>query len=289
MLWYVAIIAAINLGLGIPVGGVRASVPPLRQGPRDGSVAARAVGRPLEHGAANPSRAVAAAAELLRRAAPAARTRPATTSSATPSTNESAPLDPATGLVTREHAEQLLTKLHAADASQSPLTVALVEMAPLDWAGQSRRRRDRQAHAVRRFEHGAAIARGRAHGGPLQRPAAAGRRAARGRAASHAAGRRTAATRGDDRVRRRRPHVSNDGHLRAGRSLGRADRAAAVRIPARSAGRSETLRRQPHVHARRQVRRRRWCPPNCTSRRSSWRSRVAGVERPRVRHVMSAS
>ena len=46
------------------------------------------------------------------------------------------PLDPATGLVTREHAEKVLTQLTAADSDQLPLTVALVELAPLDWIGE---------------------------------------------------------------------------------------------------------------------------------------------------------
>ena len=40
------------------------------------------------------------------------------------------PLDPTTGLVTREHAEKMLTQLAAVDAGKSPVTVALVELAP---------------------------------------------------------------------------------------------------------------------------------------------------------------
>ena len=40
MLWYVAIVAAINLGLGYLWGAYRAAVPALCEGPRDGVVAA---------------------------------------------------------------------------------------------------------------------------------------------------------------------------------------------------------------------------------------------------------
>ena len=45
------------------------------------------------------------------------------------------PLDPATGLITREHAEMVLAQLTAADSTQLPLTVALVELAPIDIIG----------------------------------------------------------------------------------------------------------------------------------------------------------
>jgi diguanylate cyclase (GGDEF)-like protein len=46
------------------------------------------------------------------------------------------PLDPATGLVTREYAELLLAQHSTAEAEPSPLVVALVELAPLDWIGE---------------------------------------------------------------------------------------------------------------------------------------------------------
>jgi GGDEF domain-containing protein len=45
-----------------------------------------------------------------------------------PPAKPSAPLDPATGLVTREHAESLLDELISADTNQAPATVALLEL-----------------------------------------------------------------------------------------------------------------------------------------------------------------
>jgi PleD family two-component response regulator len=80
----------------------------------------------------------------------APRIEPAVTSEAPPAPLDSAavvgpaaeaadpsavPLDPATGLVTREHAEKLLSELTSADARESPFTAALVEVAPIDWSG----------------------------------------------------------------------------------------------------------------------------------------------------------
>jgi GGDEF domain-containing protein len=128
MLWYVAFIAAINLGLGYFWGAH------LRQCPR--CAKARAMGLSL----LAPSSVLEADAQLEHPVAPTAAAPPPTAApTASPidvidATN--APLDPTTGLVTREHAEKLLTDLSAPDAGQSPLTVALVEMAPIDWVGQ---------------------------------------------------------------------------------------------------------------------------------------------------------
>lgn len=45
-------------------------------------------------------------------------------------------LDPVTGLVNREYAEQLLAKLAEAEVINEPLTVALLEIANLDWIGE---------------------------------------------------------------------------------------------------------------------------------------------------------
>jgi GGDEF domain-containing protein len=69
-------------------------------------------------------------------AEPLAAEAPAAADAETDAEAATVPLDPATGLVTREHAEKLLSRLAAGDASQSPLTVALVELAPIDWIGQ---------------------------------------------------------------------------------------------------------------------------------------------------------
>jgi GGDEF domain-containing protein len=44
-------------------------------------------------------------------------------------------IDPATGLVTRESAEKLLSDLADGKLPSSPVTAGLVEMAPLDWIG----------------------------------------------------------------------------------------------------------------------------------------------------------
>jgi diguanylate cyclase (GGDEF)-like protein len=127
MLWYIAIIAAINLGLGYLWGAY------LRPCPR--CAKARAMGLSLLDPSSieteprfepEPETVAAAPPRLVAPAAPPVAAAEAM----------AAPLDPATGLVTREYAEKMLTELSAADAGQSPLTVALVEMAPIDWIGQ---------------------------------------------------------------------------------------------------------------------------------------------------------
>ncbi len=135
MLWYVALVAGINLGLGYLWGAY------VRPCPR--CAKARAMGLSLltptaasdaephvEHVATfavTPPATEPIAAELAADEAP-----PAATAESKP-----APLDPETGLVTREHAEKLLSELATGDASQSPFTVALVELAPIDWIGQT--------------------------------------------------------------------------------------------------------------------------------------------------------
>ncbi len=122
MLWYIAIIAAINLGLGYAWGAY------LRPCPR--CAKARAMGLSLL--APSSVMEMEPRIEPTNSAPVAAPPSPAVTAAPV----AAAPLDPATGLVTREHAEQMLTQFTAADAGQLPLTVALVEMAPIDWIGQ---------------------------------------------------------------------------------------------------------------------------------------------------------
>lgn len=134
MLWYVAFIAGINLGLGYLWGAY------VRPCPR--CAKARAMGlslltpsavsdagaqyiEPINVSTSSPLAAKAMAVETP----PTLLPTPAVESTTTP-------LDPATGLVTREHAEKLLSQLAVGDASQSPVTVALVELAPIDWIGQ---------------------------------------------------------------------------------------------------------------------------------------------------------
>jgi GGDEF domain-containing protein len=48
----------------------------------------------------------------------------------------SIPLDPATGLVTREYAEKVLAQMAADESVQGPITVALVELASIDWTDE---------------------------------------------------------------------------------------------------------------------------------------------------------
>lgn len=130
MLWYVAFIAAINLGLGYLWGAH------VRKCPR--CAKARAMGLSLLtptpvaelealNGPASPAAAPTTPSEPNAAAAPAAATGEAS----------SAQLDPTTGLVTREHAEKLLGELTATEGGESPLTVGLVELAPIDWIGQA--------------------------------------------------------------------------------------------------------------------------------------------------------
>ncbi len=115
------------------MGRVRPAMSPLCEGPRDGVVAAFA---DLRDGDRSANRA-----RRCRRRRRFRRGRTCIAHSSRRSkrteTSDAIPLDPTTGLVTREHAEKMLTKLAAADASQSPVTVALVELAPIDWIGQT--------------------------------------------------------------------------------------------------------------------------------------------------------
>jgi GGDEF domain-containing protein len=135
MLWYVAIIGAINLGLGYLWGAY------VRPCPR--CAKARAMGlsllSPTDPRSFEPAPTPQSAANFSVEFPPpeqpaAAANTTAVNSAAAPTTSiplTTPKLDPATGLVTREHVEQMLTSL-GDDA-----TLALVEMAPLDWSGQA--------------------------------------------------------------------------------------------------------------------------------------------------------
>jgi GGDEF domain-containing protein len=132
MLWYVAIVAGINLGLGYLWGAY------VRPCPR--CAKARAMGLSLlsptsvnefDH---RSQPAMPVAAPLSMPAAGASALQEAAT---VPEIESEPSLDPTTGLVTRAHAEKLLDKLAAAEVDKSPVTVALVELAPIDWVGQT--------------------------------------------------------------------------------------------------------------------------------------------------------
>jgi GGDEF domain-containing protein len=137
MLWYVAIIAVVNLALGYLWGAY------LRPCPR--CAKARAMGLSLlpptleTRSAHRKAPSIASSvAELAQDSQPSdATTAPLEASAPTAdSTSPQVPFDPATGLVTREHAELVLTQLTSADAGQLPLTVGLVELAPIDATGE---------------------------------------------------------------------------------------------------------------------------------------------------------
>jgi diguanylate cyclase (GGDEF)-like protein len=121
MLWYVAIIAALNLCLGY-FWAVRTRRCPMcaQRGVSDWSStigSAALAGMPREcdsNDRAGSGERAAATAEVAGK-------------NAAGDDAEAAPLDPATGLVTREHAERLLAK-YAEKAANGQLTVALVEV-----------------------------------------------------------------------------------------------------------------------------------------------------------------
>lgn len=129
MLWYVALVAAVNLGLGYLWGAY------LRPCPR--CAKARALGlsllTPTSVGEALPRDTPVAPAVPPPRPAAA----PAPPAVAAVDAADSPPIDPTTGLATREHAEQLLSERAAIDADAPAFTAALVEIAPIDWDGKS--------------------------------------------------------------------------------------------------------------------------------------------------------
>lgn len=132
MLWYVAFIAALNLGLGYVWGAY------IRRCPR--CAKARAMGLSL----LTPTTPL----EMDRRSEPVKPVEVAPAAAVAPpkvvvppneiASAPQAPIpDTTTGLVTREHAEQLLTNLTQSDGGGPHVTVALVELAPIDWIGQT--------------------------------------------------------------------------------------------------------------------------------------------------------
>jgi diguanylate cyclase (GGDEF)-like protein len=133
MLWYVALIAALNLGAGYYWGAH------LRRCPRCALVRGAeslSISPPIER--IMPSRAesgsqasegVAIVDGMDAAAAFDAAGGILGDRNELPST-----IDPLTGLVTREHAEQLLARLTTAAAGNAPATVALVEVNRIAWS-----------------------------------------------------------------------------------------------------------------------------------------------------------
>ena len=118
MLWYVAFIAAVNLGLGYLCGAY------FRPCPR--CAKARAMGLSLLAPApiAEPGPPIGsriAAPPPIPQEAPAA---------------DDAPAEPAADLLSRDEAESLVARLANGDADSGPVTAALVEVAPLDSSEQ---------------------------------------------------------------------------------------------------------------------------------------------------------
>lgn len=142
MIWYVAIVAALNLGLGYAWAVF------FRPCPRCARARAMRTSWPTTDEREAVQKPIASSGSPisprpLSQSAAATLSEESVATVATPETpvsqsaDEDAPLDPVTGLVTREHAEKLLAQLSATDTQADPLTIALVEMGKADWNGDS--------------------------------------------------------------------------------------------------------------------------------------------------------
>jgi GGDEF domain-containing protein len=136
MLWYVAFVAAFNLAMGYAWGAY------IRKCPR--CAKARAMGVSLLepnslHISAPPRFDAPPVAPMPTfELPPALADSPAADAPSempAEAMAEADVIDPATGLVTRESAERLLSDLADGKSPSSPVTAGLVEMAPLDWIG----------------------------------------------------------------------------------------------------------------------------------------------------------
>jgi GGDEF domain-containing protein len=135
MLWYVAFIAALNLGAGYYWGAHLRRCPrcALVRGAESLSIALPE-SRPLT--SRKESRIEVAAAVAAGEGAEVVAEFDAE-GGISGGTNQLNPLiDAATGLVTRERAEQILAQLTAADSSNAPTTVALIEVTPIAWTDE---------------------------------------------------------------------------------------------------------------------------------------------------------
>ena len=155
MLWYIAIIAALNLALGYAwaaflrpcprcakfreLSAVIAAAPAPRVVTRPPAAEMKATESPaasdtvevVEQAAELPAPDIAAADEAFDAISELAAEPAEPTSEPV----VAIPLDPATGLATREHAEQLLEQLAESETKQDPITVALVEVDDIEWIG----------------------------------------------------------------------------------------------------------------------------------------------------------
>lgn len=127
MLWYVAFVAAINLAVGYAWGAY------VRKCPR--CAKARAMGLSLLEPTSLPaSEPRFDTPSLAAVATPVAAVSPIPESPRSVEGKDQV-LDAASGLVTRETAERLLSDLADGKSPAAPVTAGLVEMAPLDWIG----------------------------------------------------------------------------------------------------------------------------------------------------------
>jgi GGDEF domain-containing protein len=132
MLWYVAFIAALNLGAGYYWGAH------LRRCPRcalvRGAESLTATLPEIRPIASRQEPRIPIAADVAPRGAAEIAAAFDAEGGITGGGNEVSPLiDAATGLVTREHAEHLLAQLSMAGGNE-PTTVALIEVTPIAWA-----------------------------------------------------------------------------------------------------------------------------------------------------------
>jgi len=144
MLWYVAIIAVLNLALGYVWGAYFRSCPRCAKIRELGAVLSSVAAQTTEERSATPIENSFAGEQST---GPPPVPEPIVSEVAateTPAETEALleqpelpviPRDPATGLATREYAEQLLGQLAETDTQKDPVTVALVEVEPVDWIG----------------------------------------------------------------------------------------------------------------------------------------------------------
>jgi GGDEF domain-containing protein len=125
MLWYVAFIAAVNLGAGYYWGAY------LRRCPRCllmREAEILALSPTTSHGARGRATPIEKPVEVHTSGESQDFGSPDNRSFIEGVAEPKIPVDPATGLVTREFAEKLLEQLAAAGAENSPATIALVEV-----------------------------------------------------------------------------------------------------------------------------------------------------------------
>ena len=147
MLWYIAFIAGLNLALGY-LWAARLRPCPRCAKVRElssvlaGAPAVKVVERPPALAAEAPAvetETIPPTPEVVAEEAPAesASEPSGVAEEVVEEPAEVVPRDPATGLTTREHAEQLLEQLADTDSKRNPVTVALVEVDEIEWIGEN--------------------------------------------------------------------------------------------------------------------------------------------------------